>query len=341
MKLAYSWVALFVLLSTGCKKELQPAPSDNDAITQTDDYTICTSQWASNISYEATTPQFFFVYDNKYYAPQNAGAPNGDMQVHIFDGTNWTHIPCEVPLFSNIHNFAFVVGSKGYAARCSSNGTNRFYEYNFATNTWTRKADFPGTGYYGFATFNIGTKGYVAGGSGIDGMVSEVWEYNPSSNTWRARASLPQVRSAASGFAFGGKGYVVNGMYYAYSGLHRSLMEYDPVSNSWATKSTFPGPGRLDSKVFVIDDYVYIGGGHRFNPTMPFTDYYRYDPAGNNWTSVKDAPVSEFMDNGFSINGKGYAVYWPGNGQGARMVKFYPRVCGPFVQQANAGYTGN
>jgi hypothetical protein len=332
MKLSYLWIALLVLPAISCKKDLQPVLMPDTASAK--DYVPCSDLWVSNINCESSTPQFFFVYNNKYYAPQNAGNTTEDMQVHIFDGSSWTHIPSEVPFSSNHRNFAFVIGSKGYVARASTAGS-RFYEYNFATNTWTRKADFPGTGMYGFATFTIGIKGYVAGGANYDGMITEVWEYNPASNTWRERADLPQVRTSASGFTLNGKGYLVNGMYNEYSGLHRSLMEYDPASNAWTAKSLFPGLGRLDSQVFVIGDNAYIGGGYRVDPILPFTDFYKYDPSGNTWTSVKDAPVSSTMKNGFSINGKGYAVYYPGDGQGAKLVKYYPLYCGPVVLPTN------
>src|SRR5439155_24889907 len=77
----------------------------------------------------------------------------------------------------------FSIGSKGYI------GTGHFYdgndhyykdffEYDAASNTWTQKADFGGTGKAEAVGFSMGSKGYI--GTGFDGSyTNDFWEYTP------------------------------------------------------------------------------------------------------------------------------------------------------------------
>ncbi|HEY4799723.1 MAG TPA: hypothetical protein VII99_11650, partial [Bacteroidia bacterium] len=52
------------------------------------------------------------------------------------------------------------------------------WEYDPTLNTWSAKANFPGTGRFGAIAFGIGNFGYV--GTGSDGLNSynDLWQYN-------------------------------------------------------------------------------------------------------------------------------------------------------------------
>ena len=77
-----------------------------------------------------------------------------------------------------------------------------FYEYDPATNTWTQKADFGGTGRYYAAGFSIGSKGYIGTG-GLVLLFKDFWEYTPATaqtpGTWTATGSMNVARAILYG----------------------------------------------------------------------------------------------------------------------------------------------
>lgn len=328
MKLSYLWIAAIALPFIACKKEVQPATQAGS--TQQDDYTICTVEsWVNNLSSESIDHNFYFVIANKFYSVRNIeGNTPGDDVIHIYDGTSWTTIDSDIPLGTNHKNFSFSIGSKGYAAICfgDPDHANRFYEYNPATNTWTRKADFPGEASSAFATFTVSGKGYVVGGTDNSDYTNETWEYNPVTNTWRERKNLFLNRAYAVGFSIGNKGYITNGNFPNNLGYYKSLVEYDPVANTWTEKADFPGAGRVFSQCFVVGNYAYVGGG--MGDQTDYKDFYKYSQVSNTWTRIDNPVATGFFATipGFSINSKGYAGYAV-SGTGPRLAKFNPAVC--------------
>jgi N-acetylneuraminic acid mutarotase len=69
-----------------------------------------------------------------------------------------------------------------------------FWEYDPATNAWTQKADFGGSGRLYAARFTTNGKGYV--GTGQSGTYpnytyyKDFWEYDPISNNWTQKRTL-------------------------------------------------------------------------------------------------------------------------------------------------------
>lgn len=83
------------------------------------------------------------------------------------------------------------VDSKGYFGTGYDrvNRLNDFWEYDPATNTWTQKADFPGTARYGAVAFGVSGKAYI--GCGDDGnYLKDFYAFNPSSNSWQQIVSI-------------------------------------------------------------------------------------------------------------------------------------------------------
>lgn len=119
---------------------------------------------------------------------------------------------------------AFSIGNKGYVGlgvkKSNKDGSDTFmndlWEYNPDTNTWIRKADFPGGGRWYSAAFTIKDKGYV--GTGLSsfnyetGFKNDMWQYDSVSDTWTQLnlAGLPE-RSRAVGFSIGNSGYIGTG----------------------------------------------------------------------------------------------------------------------------------
>lgn len=85
-----------------------------------------------------------------------------------------------------------------------------FWQYDPATDTWTRKADFGG-GPRAYATgFAVGGKGYI--GTGYEmygGEMDDLWEYDPTTDKWTQKESMGTTgRYEALGLAIGDKGYI-------------------------------------------------------------------------------------------------------------------------------------
>ncbi|MCX6555951.1 MAG: hypothetical protein NTW95_00730 [Candidatus Aminicenantes bacterium] len=118
----------------------------------------------------------------------------------------------------------FVIGGKGYVGTGVLGGppfiaANDFWEYDPAGDTWTRKADFPGTA-RGYALgFSVNGRGYVGMGmTNIDStgtnmtLSKEIWEYDPAGNSWVARGECAgQARVMAVGFVIGSYLYIGSG----------------------------------------------------------------------------------------------------------------------------------
>ena len=308
-------IAAIALLPVACKKETMEIKKTKAPATA--QKSNCSGNiWnfdnffdghKKNLPGLATVYTMPIVYNNKIYVFD----PDKD-EIRFYDGTSWNSIQSEIP-FDNPVNIGFTLGNKGYLMPVYGSADGEVWEYNFAANTWTKKADFPGPFRNGWSAsiFTIGDKGYIAGGTLYGNYFNDTWEYNQSANTWTKKANFSFIGIAgAAGFSIGNKGYIVNGFFHwpnigtIYSKI---LKEYDPVTNVWSFKASFPGEARGGSKVFVIAGAAYVGGGSSNGKS--YNDYYKYTPGTNSWVKIADAPVSSIPYFGFSINSKGYIVF--------------------------------
>jgi hypothetical protein len=199
-------------------------------------------------------------------------------------GNTWT-AKATMPGIGGEESVSLTIGSKGYYGTGFNGNTPpycvaNFYEYDPSANTWTAKANFPGTR-YGSVGFAIGNKAYVGSGSNcVTGDVTNFYEFDPIANTWTAKANHPgPARESACAFSAGSKGYLVNGR--NSSTLYNDLYEYDPTTNAWATKATPLGGARLGGVAFGIGSKGYIATGYNFNlagAAAYLNDVYEYAP---------------------------------------------------------------
>lgn len=231
---------------------------------------------------------------------------------------------------------AFVIGNKGYvgtgmsAAEASLGTTlNDFYEYDPTNNTWTTKANYPGsfTGIYFATGFAINSKGYFCCGKfGSSYYSDELWEYNPATNGWTQKANFPD------GVRYGAAAFVLNGKAYFGTGTDENIMrndfyEYNPANNTWTQKAAFPGSGRWSCNTFTIGNKGYFACGSDGG----FKDeIWEYDPPTDSWT------VRNPFDGGgrrsavsFTINGVSYLGCGKGvTGKRRDFWQYYPYVTG-------------
>lgn len=218
-----------------------------------------------------------------------------------------------IPRFGAV---SFSIGDKGYIGTGSSEVGNLqdFWEYDPATETWTRKADLPVALSASFG-FSIGNKGYVGAGQSSGGeLVRDFWEYDPGTNTWTKKANYPGSGLwGASGFSIGEYGYAGTGNTGLFSGEtpdgnpQKDFWRYNPANNTWTRIADFGGVARAFAVAFCIGKNGYLGTGITglyFNFTK---DFWEYDPKSNIWIQKADFGGGlRGWAAGFSIHHKGY-----------------------------------
>jgi len=281
-------------------------------------------------------------------------SPSNDDFWKYDPGTNtWV----QISNFTNdrIYSACFSIGDTGYVCSgCYWDGTSGtqpfvFYQdmwaYNPATNSWSQKASFPGTGRNGAIGFEIFGKGYVGMGlhrenTGANTYYNDLYEYNPATNQWTQKASLPaSTRSYCINFSIGKYLYVGLGV----SNVTQYILdiwEYNTETDTWTQKNNFPGPARKYASCFVIGSKAYIFGG--MNASQYFKDLWEYDPMMDTWTQREDLPsYPRYSAIGFSVNNKGYigTGYAPGLGGITDELWEYTPICINF--NSNATLIGN
>ncbi len=170
-----------------------------------------------------------------------------------------------------------------------------FWEYNPATDLWSKKAPFPGEARYGAIGFSIGDKGYIALGAKRSGFktnyFTDLWEYSPEKNSWTKKADFPDKgKTEASVFVIDNSAYLLLGIESS-MGVTPSLTnmwEYDSRKNKWTKKADFGGQPRLGANAFALNNLGYVFGG--FNGLVTrYKDFWEYNPVSDKWNKKQDA----------------------------------------------------
>jgi hypothetical protein len=335
MKLNYSLLFILTIMAFACKKETKQI-IDEQPVASVNAGTCYGNTWTDGGDFIAGLTYLRLVYNNKLYVFRSDGGSVAE-GVYIYDGTNWQSNPVDIPISSNHPSaFGFTIGNKGYIGTAQGlSGT--FYEYDFATNTFTPKAIFPAPqSRYGTSTFAVGNKGYVMGGyytqNGTFYNSSNTYEYDPLINTWNQKADFAWLgMSYGRGFTIGNKGYLVNGKFTLLSGdiYPDFFREYDPATDTWTSKAPFPGPPRISTNIFVISGNAYVGGGSGkvSGSNVEYKDFYKYNPVADAWAQIPDFPITTQLHfTGFTINSRGYVSYHNQFGPD-KLVKYTPKIC--------------
>lgn len=204
---------------------------------------------------------------------------------------------------------SFAVNGKGYVGLGSMGNTlyGDIWEYDPTTDSWTQKNNFGGTPRVQAVGFAIGNKGYV--GTGIDNpstahFTKDFWEYDPINDSWTQKTDFPgTIRSSATGFSIGTKGFVGTG---DYTSVFSDFWEYNSNSDTWVQKASFGGGPIYYAVSFSINDKGYVGTGSP-NSTSRSKVFYEYDTTLNQWTHMTDVGIRKRTEAiGFSIGNKGY-----------------------------------
>ena len=77
---------------------------------------------------------------------------------------------------------------------------------------------------------------------------------------------------------------------------------------NWIQKDSLPSSPRFFGSAFVIGDIAYAGlGATDAEQRIYSSEFFKYDPAGDNWTQLPDFPGRGlYAASAFTVNGKGY-----------------------------------
>jgi hypothetical protein len=154
----------------------------------------------------------------------------------------------------------------------SQSALNEVYDPD--TDSWTTKAPMP-TGVSSYASAVVDNKIYIVGGGYSDPL--KFWSdltqiYNPAIDTWSIGTVAPSsVVHGSAGVTTGvtaPKRIYVMGVeaYNGWLGAPPSSLNriYDPEEDSWTVGADVP-TSRLNLAVAVVNDLVYVVGGHTLN----------------------------------------------------------------------------
>jgi hypothetical protein len=163
----------------------------------------------------------------------------------------------------------FSIGTKGYiglggkdqfSGAGMSSYCSDFWEWDQATNVWTKRADYPGSSKVGAVGFSIGNKGYIGTGYNGTSVTNDFWEWDQATNVWNRKADFAgDGASGAVGFSIENKGYIGTG--YNETSVKNNFWEWDQVTNLWTQRASYPKSTGYNIIGFSIGEKGYIGIG--------------------------------------------------------------------------------
>jgi large repetitive protein len=226
---------------------------------------------------------------------KDAGNPDPDINIEngVWETITTTNLP------EARHECSFVnVGNKGYLV--GGRGNLPTEEYDFATKTWTKKAN-PDIELNHFQAVNIKNEIWMAGGftGGFPGEtpVAQIRIFNPANNAWRNGPEIPAARRRGSAGAVyhNGKLYLVCGITNGHLNGHVAWFdEYDPDTRQWKTLPDAPRV-RDHFNAVVVGNKLYLAGGRKtseatgqlFDLTIPEVDVYDFNT--QQWSTLPAA----------------------------------------------------
>ncbi|MEO6061508.1 MAG: SdrD B-like domain-containing protein, partial [Thermoflexales bacterium] len=237
------------------------------------------------------------------YLYANQGGGSNELMSHNEFANTWSQDPPADQATTIRQGGALVwngtpdAGAEVYAL--VGNNKTIFRSYMPSTDSWTNRANIPGTVKYGSGLTRIGGVIYALRGNGT----LNFYTYTISSDTWAAAASVlpgPSATTVNAGGALATDGTYV----YAYKGNSTNeFYRYDPATNTWLSRATTPAAIGKGGALVYLNSHIY---GTRGSGSTPF---YRYDPATNIWSDAAVADVPANVTGGGSLATNGKLIY--------------------------------
>ena len=231
-----------------------------------------------------------------------------DMMFHQYDVSKdqWT-TKTQFPGKRRSEFVVFIIGNKAFMGS-GSNSTftageyvqeaeRDFWEYDFSTDQWTEKTDFPGENINDATSFVANGKGYVVGGYYNDPNKEndyphtdskQFWEYDPLADQWSRKTDFPgAARSHAASITFNGKVYLGGGAWSFYRYAADDYWIYDPVADRWTEKANFTEQLPLHHEGFGNCSFFSISDTLYFMATYREVYLKKYDAIRDLWEDIE------------------------------------------------------
>lgn len=186
-----------------------------------------------------------------------------------------------------------------------------FWMFDPASDSWTRKADYPSYTTDACVSFVYNNNIYV--GAGFDDHVfrNEFWKYIPEEDKWVRLNNFP-------GPARAGAVICTNGSKVFFGTGYRTInendwWEYFPETDSWSLIGYMPDDGRENAVSFSINNRFYVSTGQYFHGSLTglhvISDILEYDANRKVWYKRGNLPQARDNAIAFSINGMEYIGY--------------------------------
>jgi len=185
------------------------------------------------------------------------------------------------------NTFAFSIDSFAYIGAGTTGSVERsnFYRYNMNSDHWDTLASYPGLGKRNAFSASVGDKAYVGGGYSGTSSRNDFYEYNAATDSWRALPNLP-FGARSGGISFSIADTIYFGMGFNGSNDFNDLWAYSINDSTWRQKASLLGIPRAHCNALVLSGKAVVGGGYAIGTSTNLSDYYLYDPAQNQWTSL-------------------------------------------------------
>lgn len=184
-----------------------------------------------------------------------------------------------------------------------------FWMYDPGTDSWSRKADYPGGDRDACVSFSFGNAIYVGSGFSGYGFGSEFWRYNPDDNSWKLLSTFPGGGRTCAVICTNGEHVYFGTGYNTFN--KNDWWEYIPTNDTWKALKSMPDNGRENGVAFSINNRFFVSTGRQFGGNLTGgnvkSDIVEYDAVRNVWYERGNIPNGN-RENAISfvINGKGY-----------------------------------
>lgn len=232
---------------------------------------------------------------------------------YAFDGSSWVK-KAEFTGPKRHSAVGFAVAGKGYIGLGygtdgeTSAPLKDFYQYDPATNTWKKVADFPGDARHGAVAFTLGNAAYVGLGKvqATDETFSDFYKYDPATDKWT------EIKTSFSNKKGDAYAFVINNVAYVGGGYSNGVPTEDFYSfdgTNWVPKKALNADNkdarRFRAGAFAIGNNGYVVSGRSQSGVV--TTVWKYNPSDDSWSDGSQSlPSARENAVSFAIKGKGY-----------------------------------
>ncbi len=233
------------------------------------------------------------LYSQQQVFPTPGSTRNFSTLAPLASLPSWTNAT-PIPTPREGYGAAEVNGIFYYIAGYGPTGDSVVNEaYNASSNSWTTKAQLPGSIRSETVAVSDGKYVYLVGGREVPTVGHDLLRYDPANNNWTSLAPMPTARATEHmGVYYSGRIYVMGGRTSGEptAGGDLSVLEiYNIATNTWTTGSPMLQP-LADAYSILLGTKIYVFGGFTATGTAS-TATYIYDIPSNSWTTGAASPV--------------------------------------------------